>query len=68
MVDMPEIDKNKCTGCGLCISACYCKALKLVNNTITVTETEKCGWCGQCESVCPEGAISCPFEIIVEEK
>lgn len=64
---MPEIDRKKCNGCGLCVSVCYCQALKLVNNRITVVETEKCGWCAQCEAVCPSGAISCPFEIIVED-
>ena len=67
MIEMPEIDREKCNGCGLCIGVCYCQALKLVNNVITVTETEKCGWCTQCEVVCPMGAIRCAFEIVIEE-
>ena len=67
MVEMPEIDTTKCNGCGLCVSACYCGALKLVDNVITVIETEKCGWCTQCEAVCPVNAIRCAFEIVVEE-
>ena len=67
MVEMPEIDLEKCSGCGLCIDACTCKALVLVNNVITVIETEDCGWCLKCETVCPTGAISCSFEIVIEE-
>jgi len=39
----------------------------LVENVITVIETEECGWCLQCEAVCPTGAIACPFEIVIEE-
>ena len=66
MVEMPIIDQTKCNGCGLCISVCYCQALVLVNNVITVIETEECGWCTQCEAVCPTGAIRCPFEVVEE--
>ena len=67
MVEMPEIDPEKCNGCGLCIDACACKALVLVDTVVTVIETEDCGWCLQCETVCPTGAIACSFEIVIEE-
>ena len=67
MIEMPVIDREKCNGCGLCVSVCYCQALVLVDDVITVIETKACGWCTQCEAVCPTGAISCPFEIVVEE-
>lgn len=67
MLEMPVVDPEKCNGCGLCVSVCSCSALVLVNNIITVIETEKCGWCTHCEVVCPTGAISCPFEIVIEE-
>ena len=64
---MPQVIIEKCNGCGLCITVCKCDALVLTGKSITVIEVEKCGWCTQCEAVCPTGAISCPFEIIVEE-
>ena len=67
MLEMPVIYREKCDGCGLCISVCSCGALVLVNNVVTVIETEECHWCTQCEAICPTGAISCFFEIVIEE-
>lgn len=67
MAEMPLVVPEKCNGCGLCISICSCKGLVLVNNVITVLETIDCDWCTMCEAICPTGAISCPFEIVVEE-
>ena len=66
VVEMPVLDEAKCDGCGLCISVCYCNALVLVGGTVTIVETEECGWCTECEAVCPIGAIACPFEIVIE--
>jgi len=66
VTEMPTIDVQKCDGCGLCVSVCHCNALAVVNNIITIVETV-CDWCTDCELVCPTGAISCPFEIIIEE-
>ena len=67
MSEMPIIESGKCNGCGLCISVCSCNALIIVNNVVVIIETEECGWCTLCEAVCPTGAISCPFEIVIEE-
>lgn len=68
MVEMPILDLDRCVGCGLCVSVCKCGALVLVNNVIVIIiETEECGWCTYCEAVCPNNAISCPFEIIIQE-
>jgi MinD superfamily P-loop ATPase len=64
----PVIILEKCNGCGLCVSVCRCNALVVVNNIITIMQVEECGWCTQCEAVCPTGAISCPFEIVIEER
>jgi len=64
---MPAVDPDKCNGCGLCISICYCGALVMVHSIVTVIETESCGWCTQCEAICPTDAISCAFEIVIEE-
>jgi MinD superfamily P-loop ATPase len=66
VVEMPKIDSQKCNGCGLCVTVCSCKALVLVGNTVTIIETQECRWCAECEAVCPSGAITCPFEIVLE--
>ncbi len=66
MGEMPLIDREKCDGCGLCISVCACKALVLVDNVITIIEVEECQWCTLCEAICPQNAINCPFEIVFE--
>ena len=67
MALMPVVDESKCDGCGLCVRVCYCGAFVIVNGIAQVVHTEVCGWCTHCEAVCPTGAISCPFEIVVEE-
>ena len=67
MVEMPVINPEKCNGCGWCVTVCCCNALVIIDNTVKVIETEKCGWCTHCEAVCPSGAISCLFEIVIEE-
>jgi len=68
VIEMPVVDQEKCNGCGLCVSVCYCNALILAGNIITIIETEECGWCTECEAVCPTGAIACPFEIVIEPR
>lgn len=69
MARMPVIDREKCDGCGLCVSICRCSILVLVDNVVTVIEKKRCAscnhWCTQCELICPTGAISCPFEIVI---
>ena len=67
MAEMPVIDPRRCDGCGLCVGVCHLNALAIVNNVITIIETVECDWCTDCELVCLTGAISCPFEIILEE-
>jgi len=67
VAEMPVIDPQKCDGCGLCVGVCHLNALAIVNNIITIIETVECDWCTDCELVCLTGAISCPFEIIIQE-
>lgn len=67
MSDMPVIDRVKCDNCGLCIGVCTCKSLVVVANMVIIIESEECDWCTLCEAVCPTGAITCAFEIVIEE-
>lgn len=71
MAKIPEIDRNKCNGCGFCVGVCSCQVLVLVDNTVEVREKRECHqctrWCTMCEMVCPTEAIQCPFEVVTEE-
>ena len=66
MCERPTIDTAKCDGCGLCVSSCLGHGLVLVAGVVHIVETAECCWCTSCESVCPTGAIICPFEIVFE--
>ena len=68
MPDMPELDRDKCNLCGLCISICKCGAIILIKNSPVIIETDECGWCTLCEMVCPLGAITCPYEVTVADE
>lgn len=66
MLEMPRVDLEKCTGCGICVAACHCSAIVIVDGKATLIETLKCGWCCVCEAVCPSRALYCEFEIVIE--
>ena len=68
VIEMPEIDQEKCDGCGLCVDVCRCKAIVFVDSVVTIIESKLCGWCLQCELICPRGAIYCPYEIVIEKR
>lgn len=63
---IPQIDNEKCNGCGLCVTICLQKGLTLVDDVVVIVEGIECDWCTQCEVVCATGAINCPFEIVLE--
>ncbi len=56
-LSIPDIDNEKCTGCGKCVEICRFNSLALVKNKIMVFP-ELCHSCGGCWLVCPEKAIS----------
>ncbi len=48
----PEVNIKKCTGCGLCVSVCKRKAIR-IDSGKAVIDMEKCRYCAQCIAVCP---------------
>lgn len=48
---IPEVDIDKCVGCGLCVKACRQKALEVVNGKI-VYNKDLCVNCGGCVRAC----------------
>ena len=53
---VPEIDKGRCNGCGLCARICQYSALACIKGKV-LTFPELCHGCGGCVRVCPQGAI-----------
>jgi len=62
------LNKNKCTGCGLCMEICPREAIEVTRTpkaegeeakppTVTISK-EKCNYCGMCEAICPFGALT----------
>lgn len=57
-VSTPIVKENSdlCTGCGLCVSDCLPKAMKIIG--AAAQSGDGCFFCGHCVSICPEGAVS----------
>jgi 2-oxoglutarate ferredoxin oxidoreductase subunit delta len=60
-----EIDRSRCKGCGLCVSACPRMLLELeetrdlfVQASAVLKCKEKCVGCIQCAVMCPDLAIN----------
>ncbi len=52
------IDKDECTGCGLCVDECPSEALSLNDDGISTVDAGACVDCGACVDVCPVAAIT----------
>lgn len=53
-----HIDKNACTGCGLCAEACHEGAIQMIDGKAVLTREDYCDGLGDCLPACPAGAIS----------
>ena len=53
-----EINTEKCTGCGSCITICGGDVFDLKDKKAVVARIENCLECGNCEIVCAPGAIT----------
>ncbi len=52
-----EIDEEKCTGCGECVTACAEGALEIVDGKAKLVSDVYCDGLGACLGECPEGAL-----------
>jgi ferredoxin len=63
---IPEIERQKCTGCGQCVTVCPVEAMALVtandpkrkNRKTVRLDQELCLGCGVCVRSCPNGSIT----------
>ena len=68
MSEAPIIDPELCSGCGNCIVICPKGTFRLDDGRVVVVgDLGACDYCGDCEAVCESGAITCPYEIVMEE-
>lgn len=51
------IDKDKCIGCGLCVTDCVMYILEVKNGKAQL-KNDSCIGCGHCIAVCPTNAVS----------
>jgi MinD superfamily P-loop ATPase len=56
-VGVPQVDSDKCTGCGRCAELCQYSAVTCVKGKVLVFE-QLCHSCGGCMAICPEQAIT----------
>ena len=53
---MPWVNKNKCTGCGLCVRQCPVNAISMKEGKAEI-DMDKCIRCGKCHDICPQEAV-----------
>lgn len=63
--DKLHINKDKCVGCGMCISLCPMKNIKLQSGE--VIQNGKCTMCYRCVNHCPKQAITLLGKKIYEQ-
>jgi NAD-dependent dihydropyrimidine dehydrogenase PreA subunit len=52
-----EIDRERCNGCGQCVSACAEGAIELIDGKAKLISDKYCDGVAACLGECPEGAI-----------
>jgi NAD-dependent dihydropyrimidine dehydrogenase PreA subunit len=64
-IPIPQVDSERCDGCGRCAEACPEGVLKIVAGRPELLVDSNCVYCGLCEERCPTGAIALVYEIVI---
>ena len=60
------LNKEKCTGCQLCLRVCSTKAIEFLPEEKKVKIfVSRCCFCSQCVDICPPGALSMTGEFLL---
>jgi len=54
----PEVDDEKCVGCGNCVEVCPVNVYELQDGKLVVVNAGDCLGCESCVEVCGEEAIT----------
>ncbi len=57
MAEKPYVDKEKCVGCGTCVSVCPVGVFEIKDGKSVVVNPDACIQCRACEASCPQKAI-----------
>jgi MinD superfamily P-loop ATPase len=60
---LPEIDLERCDLCGHCVERCPSGAVDMAAAGPVIARPADCTYCALCDAICPQGAITCTFEI-----
>ena len=61
---LPEINLVLCNQCGICVEQCPTNAAEMGSNGPFIARPADCTYCAICDTICPQGAITCSYEII----
>jgi uncharacterized Fe-S center protein len=62
---IPWVDEERCTDCGICVEECPVGAISSENDT-AIIHMDQCIRCGTCHDVCPQEAVRHDSEKIPE--
>ena len=61
---LPEINLSLCNLCGICVERCPTNAAEMGVEGPFIARPADCTYCARCDAMCPQGAITCTFEIV----
>ncbi|MFX4262763.1 mercury methylation ferredoxin HgcB [Pelotomaculum propionicicum] len=53
-----EMDRGKCTGCGMCVEVCPHEVFRIEYKKALIGDRDACMECGACAKNCPASAVS----------